>query len=205
MSISNNYVTIVSGLPRSGTSMMMKMLETGGLPVIIDNIRKADDDNPNGYYEFEAVKQTREDAGWLTTAAGKVVKMVYRLLYDLPSSHSYRVVFMRRDLNEVLASQQVMLERNGKDLGISDEQMAAMFRSQLRQFEQWIKTQPNFQILEVSYNELLADPLPQIDRINTFLDGTLDAAAMAEVVNPSLYRNRKAGSKGAVATTLAGR
>ena len=105
------FLTVVSGLPRSGTSMMMRMLEQGGLPVLIDGVRTADDDNPNGYYEFEAVKQTREDASWLEGSEGKAVKMVYRLLYDLPPDRAYRVLFMTRNLDEVLASQRVMLTR----------------------------------------------------------------------------------------------
>ena len=97
----SQFLTIVSGLPRSGTSMMMRMLDQGGLPAIIDGVRTADDDNPAGYYEFEAVKQTKEDPSWLENSEGKVVKMVYRLLYDLPTDRTYRVVFMRRKMEEL--------------------------------------------------------------------------------------------------------
>src|SRR5690242_7444054 len=106
---SDKFLIIVSGLPRSGTSMMMRMLEHGGIPVLTDRVRTADDDNPNGYYEFEAVKQTRKDPSWLAGREGKAVKMVYRLLYDLPADRNYRVLFMRRKLEEVLASQRTML------------------------------------------------------------------------------------------------
>ena len=186
------FITIVSGLPRSGTSMMMRMLEAGGLPVMIDQIREADEDNPAGYYEFEAVKQTKQDQSWLADAAGKAVKMVYRLLYDLPTQQEYRVVFMRRKLEEVLASQQKMLDRHGKnDPAVSDEQMAKLFRTQLEKFEKWIAEQPNFKVLEVSYNDMLADPKPPIEKINQFLGGQLNTEAMAQVVDPTLYRNRK--------------
>lgn len=186
------FITIVSGLPRSGTSMMMRMLEAGGLPVMIDNIREADEDNPAGYYEFEAVKQTKQDRSWLADATGKVVKMVYRLLYDLPTDQEYRVVFMRRKLEEVLASQQKMLDRQGKnDAAVTDEQMAKLFRTQLEKFEKWIAEQPNFKVLEVSYNDLLADPKPPVEAINQFLGGQLNTEAMAQVVDPNLYRNRK--------------
>ena len=186
------YLTIVSGLPRSGTSMMMRMLEAGGMPVVVDNIRTADEDNPAGYYEFEPVKQTKQDDSWLRDAQGKAVKMVYRLLYDLPQGHQYRVIFMRRNLDEVLASQQKMLDRNGKaDAQVTDEQMAQLFRSQLAKFEAWIAQQPNFQVLEVSYNDLLADPEPVLREINQFLDDALDLAQMRSVVDPSLYRNRR--------------
>ncbi len=188
----DQIVTIVSGLPRSGTSMMMKMLEAGGLTALIDNIRVADEDNPGGYYEFEAVKQTRQDASWLKDAKGKVVKMVYRLLYDLPKGYEYRVVFMRRNLDEVLASQKVMLNRHGKDDGaIKDEQMAKMFRSHLAEFMSWIPRQSNFQMLEVDYNQMLAEPANMVAKINEFLGGSLNADAMAGVVDPKLYRNRK--------------
>src|SRR5687767_1046860 len=122
-------ITVVSGLPRSGTSMMMRMLEAGGIPVLIDNVRQPDEDNPAGYYEFEQVKQVRDNTQWLPSARGKTVKMVYRLLYDLPSQFDYRVIFMRRNLDEVLASQQKMLERKGKAGGAAtDEEMARLYR-----------------------------------------------------------------------------
>jgi hypothetical protein len=185
------FVTIVSGLPRSGTSMMMRMLEAGGLPVVTDRLREADIDNPMGYYEFEPVKKVKEDQGWLEDAQGKAVKMVYSLLYHLPATSRYRVLFMRRKLEEVLASQRKMLERLGKaDDKISDAQMAQMFRSQLQKFDAWIKGQPNFAILEVDYNGVVADPAEQAQKINTFLGGQLNAEAMSKVVDTSLYRNR---------------
>jgi hypothetical protein len=188
----SDFVTIVSGLPRSGTSMMMRMLEAGGLPVLIDHVREADADNPRGYYEFEAVKKTKEDASWLADAPGRAVKMVYRLLYDLPGHLHYRVVFMRRKLDEVLASQQVMLDRMGKSAGtLEDQKVAELFRSQLQKYEEWIVRQPNFSVLDVSYNELLETPAEPVEQINVFLGGGLDVAAMREVVEPSLYRNRR--------------
>jgi len=184
------FLTIVSGLPRSGTSMMMRMLEAGGLPVLIDGQREADEDNPRGYYEFEAVKQTKKDASWLEGSEGQAVKMVYRLLYDMPSDRQYRVVFMRRKTEEVLASQRVMLQRNGVGDEVSDAQMAALFHAQLAEFEAWVAKQANIKILEVSYNRMLEDPATEIARINDFLGGDLNIQAMAEVVEPSLYRNR---------------
>ena len=108
------FITIVSGLPRSGTSMMMQVIEAGGIPALTDNPRARDEDNPQGYYEFEPVKQTRDDPSWVPGARGKVVKMVYRLLYDLPGDQDYRVIFMRRNIDEVLTSQKKMLQRSGK-------------------------------------------------------------------------------------------
>src|SRR5437868_1127771 len=115
------FLTIVSGLPRSGTSMMMRMLEAGGMPVLTDKVRSADEDNPNGYFEFEAVKRTKQDASWLDDSGGRAVKMVYRLLYDLPVNRNYRVLFMRRNLKEVLASQREMLRRKDPDADAADD------------------------------------------------------------------------------------
>ena len=184
------FLTIVSGLPRSGTSLMMKMLEAGGLPVLVDHVREADVDNPRGYYEFEPVKSLKADASWVAPALGKAVKMVYLLLMDLPQDQEYHVVFMRRNLEEVLASQRAMLDRMGRPSPLDDAKMAALFRDGLARFEAWVADRPNFRLLDVSYNGLVTDPaliLPEVDR---FLGGGLDLAAMARVVDPSLYRNR---------------
>jgi len=189
--IKRDYVILVSGLPRTGTSMMMKAIHAGGIEPIVDNIRKADEDNPKGYYEFEPVKKTKEDASWLNDAPGKVVKMVYRLLYDLPAEFQYRVVFMRRDIKEVLASQNKMLERSGKSGGgISDEQMEALFAAELAKCEKWLAEQPNFSVLSVVHRDMINDAATQVQKINDFLDGGLDTEAMASTVDPALYRNR---------------
>lgn len=186
-----DFVVIVSGLPRSGTSMMMRMLEAGGVPVIQDHVRTPDIDNPNGYYEFEPAKKTKEDPSWLEDAPGKVVKMVYQLLYDLPADRQYRVLFMRREMDEVLASQRKMLQRLGKPTdGVSDELMASMFRKQLAKFEEWIAAQPNFRVLDIGYNRIVDGPDELVAAINDFLGGGLDVASMRAVVDPSLYRNR---------------
>ena len=188
--VNRPFLTIVSGLPRSGTSLMMKMLETGGMDVLVDNVRTADVDNPRGYYEFEPVKQTKNDASWIAPALGKAVKMVYLLLLDLPAEYDYRVVFMRRNLDEVLASQKAMLDRMGKTSPLDDTKMAALFRDQLTRFDAWAKGRPNLRLLDVSYNVTMADPAPIAIEVNNFLEGGLDVAAMSRIVEPSLYRNR---------------
>ena len=188
--IARPFLTIVSGLPRSGTSLMMKMLETGGMEVVVDNVRTADVDNPRGYYEFEPVKQTKNDASWIAPALGKAVKMVYLLLLDLPPDYEYRVVFMRRNLDEVLASQKTMLDRLGKASPLDDAKMAALFRDQLAKFDAWSKTRPNLKLLDVSYNAAMTDPAPIAAEVNRFLGGGLDVDAMIRTVEPSLYRNR---------------
>lgn len=188
---SDNNVTIVSGLPRSGTSMMMQMIHKGGVPALTDEIRVADEDNPKGYYEFEPVKKTKDDPSWLERAGGKVVKMVYRLLYDLPADYQYRVVYMRRKLEEVIASQNVMLDRGGKKGGgLADTKLLDVFRAEIDKSNKWLADQPNFQILYVNYNEMLAEPAPQVARVNEFLGGALDTQAMLAVVDPALYRQK---------------
>ncbi len=186
-----SFITIVSGLPRSGTSMMMQLIEAGGIPALTDHLRTKDEDNPKGYYEFEPVKRTRDDPSWVPSARGKVVKMVYLLLYDLPDAYEYRVIFMRRDLDEVLASQKVMLQRSGKQgAQISDDELKKLFKEQLDKFDQWVAARKNFSILPVDYKDMITAPRPQCERINGFLGGAIDCDAATAAVDPSLYRNR---------------
>jgi len=188
----SEFVTIVSGLPRSGTSLMMQMIDQGGLPALKDEIRVADEDNPKGYYEFEPVKKTKDDPSWLKRAPGTAVKMVYRLLYDLPPEYNYRVIFTRRKLEEVVASQNVMLERSGKQGGgLPDDKLLQVFRAEIDKSNRWLAEQPNFEVLYVNYNEMIADPAPQVVRINEFLGGGLDTKAMMAVVDPTLYRQKR--------------
>lgn len=186
------YITIVSGLPRSGTSMMMRMLHAGGMEVLVDNTRKADDDNPRGYFEFEKVKAIKEDASWLEHASGKAVKMVSQLLYDLPADREYRIVFMKRKMREVLASQRKMLENTGQDGDPAGEgKMSLLFQKHLAMVESWLKKQSNIRVLYVSYNDVIEGPLQEAQRINGFLAGILNVAQMIEVVEPELYRQRR--------------
>lgn len=191
----SDFIVIVSGLPRSGTSMMMRALEAGGMPVLVDHVRKPDEDNPRGYYEFEAVKKTKQDPSWLRQASGKAVKMVYRLLYDLPADRQYRVLFMQRDMQEVLASQRKMLQRAGKTVHPDeDAQMAVWFQSELDRCRQWLAQQPHFSVLSVDYRRMIENPLEQSRQINEFLGGGLNLQGMAASVDPTLYRNRNLSS-----------
>lgn len=187
-------IVIVSGLPRSGTSMMMKMLEAGGLPVLIDGLRAADKDNPEGYYELERVKGIdKGDAGWVPDAVGKGVKVISALLEHLPPDYTYRVIFMHRRIEEVLRSQRKMLQHRGEDQdAISDAEIADLFAKHVAKTLAWANKQPNFHVLEVDYNEMLQDPQPHVRTINQFLGNGLDERAMTDVVNPDLYRNRAA-------------
>ena len=189
---SKPVITIVSGLPRSGTSMAMKMLEAGGIPPLTDQIRTADDDNPKGYYEFERAKKLREgDAAWVSQAEGKAVKVIAALLMYMPSGYEYRVLFMRRAMEEILASQAKMLENRGEESNVDDATMAALFAKHVKQVEDWMKSQPNLQYIDVDYNAMLADPETHVKKINKFLGGDLNEAAMIAVVDPKLYRQRK--------------
>jgi hypothetical protein len=184
-------ITIVAGLPRSGTSVMMQMLDAGGLVALSDQIRQPDIDNPKGYYEFEAVKQLKEDSSWLPEAQGKVVKMVYRLLYDLPGGYDYRVVFTLRALPEVIASQEKMLQRLGSGGGdVPSAKLEEIYSREIDGVRQWLDEQPNIQVMYVQYNDVLSNPRDVAERLNNFLGGTLNVDAMERVPDQSLYRNR---------------
>ena len=186
-------VTVVSGLPRSGTSLMMKMLEAGGLVVVQDGIREADTDNPKGYYEFERVKQMdKGDTGWMAEAQGKVVKIISALLIHMPADYEYDVIFMRRHMEEILASQRKMLVHRGEAAdNMDDAKMAELFDKHLTQVFGWMEQQPNVRCLEVHYSDLLADPVSLAAQVNRFLNGRLDEQKMVGMVDPALYRNKK--------------
>lgn len=184
-------ITIVSGLPRSGTSLMMGMLRAGGMELLTDGIRTADADNPKGYYEFERVKQIEHDQDWLEDAGDKAVKMIAELLRHLPQDYTYKVIFMRRQMDEILASQRQMMIRRGEPTDrVSDDEIATMFNRHLERVEAWIAEQPNMDVLYVSYNDLLVEPAQHVRTINEFLGGTLDENRMTGVVDPSLHRQR---------------
>ena len=192
--MTNDTITIVSGLPRSGTSMMMKMLAAGGLEPLTDNIRTADEDNPKGYFEFERVKQIEHDKAWLEDARSRVVKLISALLKYLPPSYQYKVIFMKRAMPEILASQRQMLMRRGEPADkVPDEKMAAMFNKHVAQVEAWLAEQPNVDVLYVNYNEVLKDPRSHAEQIDTFLGGSLAVADMIEVVDRALYRQQHSG------------
>ena len=173
--------------------MMMRMLEKGGILPMTDEIREADSDNPKGYYEFERAKKLREgDTAWVPAAAGKAVKTISALLRHLPETHHYQVIFMRRAMSEILASQKKMLVNRGEDPDkVDDEEMARLFESHLQEITGWLDAQENFEVLYVNYNEMLTDPDEDIARVNEFLGGGLNTAAMAAVIDPKLYRQRR--------------
>jgi broad-specificity NMP kinase len=187
---------VVSGLPRSGTSLMMKMLEAGGIQVVTDHIRTPDDNNPKGYYEFERVKKLKDgDHSWIGDNTGKAVKVISALLEHLPSQHSYKVIFMRRNMEEILASQKQMLRRRGEETNkVSDDKMAELFQSHLVKVETWLENQANFDVIQVNYNELLTNPVFDIEKIGSFLNSQVAIDQMLNIIDPTLYRERNSQS-----------
>lgn len=184
-------IVVVSGLPRSGTSMAMKMLEAGGLEITTDGEREADADNPRGYYEDERVKDLSKatDKAWLRASRGRAVKVISFLLKDLPPNLNYKVILMRRDLSEVLASQRKMLNRRGETDDTPDKRMMELWQDQLWRVSYLLRHAPQFEWVELNYREALRDPGAAAARIAELVDG-LDEQAMAGVVDPALYRNR---------------
>jgi len=190
--ILKDVITIVSGVPRSGTSMMMQMLKAGGMEIVTDGIRKPDEDNPRGYFELERVKKLNEDNSWIGECQGKVIKVISAFLFYLPENYHYKIIFMQREMEEILASQKVMLKRRGElSESISDEEMARKFSEHLKQVEEWLRKQKNMEILYLKYNEVIENPLYFSKIVNEFLGGKLKEKNMAEAVADSLYRQRK--------------
>lgn len=189
----SDFITVVSGLPRSGTSMMMKMLDSGNMPLLTDEIRKADEDNPKGYYEYEKVKKLEDDNSWLGLARGKTIKIVSPILYHLKfdSGYKYKIIFMLRDLDEILASQKKMAERlNTDEEKIRDNILKNEYSSHLEEIENWMEQQENIDLLPVQYTDVLENPLAVAEGIHDFLGTGLDIQKMASVADSSLYRQR---------------
>jgi hypothetical protein len=181
--------------------MAMKMLDAGGLELVVDNIRTADDDNPKGYYEDERVKDLAEmkDKRWLREARGKVIKVVSSLLNHLPKDNTYKVVFMRRNLHEVLASQTKMLDRRDEQSHTEDQDLLQMYESHLEKVEFQLRFRSNFEVVYVNYADVVAVPAREARRIADFVGGGLDVDRMVGAVDGSLYRNRRTAD-GAVAS-----
>lgn len=184
-------VIVVSGLPRSGTSMMMNMLAAGGLPVVTDSLRRADEDNPNGYYEIEKSKALKEgDTQWVYEAQGRVVKVISYLLEYLPEDLTYDVIFMERRIPEVLASQKKMLDHRNERATVTDEEMARQFQEHVKAVKYWIARRPNMRVLFVDYNQMVKDPASLCASLGEFLELPLNVQAMQAVPDQALYRNR---------------
>ena len=188
-------IVVVSGLPRSGTSMIMGMLAAGGMPVLTDQARVADEDNPKGYYELEKVKDLGEPTGksWVREARGKAVKVISHLLKDLPDDNFYRIVFIRRDLEEVIASQNIMLDRQQEANPVDDAKAIKLYRTHLVNVRFLVRSNPNLEMIELAYSDTLNDPATSAERISRFLGRNLETEKMISIVDKRLYRNRKEG------------
>ena len=184
-------IVVVSGLPRSGTSMAMKMLEAGGLRVVTDGLRTADEDNPKGYYEDERVKDLHQagDKTWLRESRGKVIKIISFLLKSLPADNNYKVLFMHRNLREIVASQNKMLARRGERNDTPDQRAVALLDEQVRDARFFLR-RPQFEVLELNYRETLDSPRPLALKMAGFVGEPLDVEKMTQVVDVQLYRNR---------------
>jgi len=187
-----SVITIVTGLPRSGTSMIMQMLAAGGMALLTDGIRRADEDNPRGYFEFEKAKAIKRDVSWLKEAQGKAVKLVYPLLYHLPSNETYQVIFMERYMDEILASQRMMLARSEKKAkDRKNQDLKRVFETEMARATSWLKRQQNLSLNYVPYRDVVENPMEWAGRINRFLGGNLNRQNMAAVVDKQLYRQRR--------------
>ncbi|MEQ9454679.1 MAG: hypothetical protein RLN76_08845 [Phycisphaeraceae bacterium] len=186
-------IVVVSGIPRSGTSLMMQALDAGGVPSLSDGLRSADPDNPRGYYELEPVKKlaTPGDHSWLEQAPGHVIKVIHSLVRYLPTEHHYKIIMLHRDLDEVLASQAAMLQRLGKTGGrLDSERLKAIFRKQMEETVGLIQSRPEMDLYQTDYRRVILEPQPVMGEISQFLGG-LDVEAMVRAVDPSLYRQRR--------------
>jgi hypothetical protein len=184
-------IIVVSGLPRSGTSLMMQMLEQGGIPVFSDNVRTPDESNPKGYYEHEAVKRLRRDKKWLSQATGKAVKIISHLLPYLPAKYNYKIIFMLRDLSEVVRSQHRMLVLNGKHKeNLYPGRLEITFKNQLVIANSWFKSNHNAAVLYINHSEAIANPLETAQKVQKFLGVNTDVEKMASVIDKSLHREK---------------
>ncbi|HXE62253.1 MAG TPA: alkaline phosphatase family protein [Bryobacteraceae bacterium] len=187
----NGEVVIVCGLPRSGTSMLMQMLVAGGLPAVTDGIRSADEDNPRGYYEFEAVKQMADGAPWIEGARGKAVKIVAPLIPHLPDGVACRVLLTERDINDIIASQRQMMIRRGRSVSETPARLARLKNEYLRLIiwtKGFLASRPDTKLLCLDRNTIIRDPWRAAEAINRFLGGNLDVGRMAGEVKPELSR-----------------
>ena len=187
------WITVVAGLPRSGTSMLMQMLHAGGLPVLTDEQRTADEDNPRGYLEYNAVRTLHQQADWLSDAVGKAVKVVTPLIPYLPGEQDYRILFIERDMVEILASQARMLERRGEiieDTPARRMKLHQEYGRQVRSLKAALALRPRTCVLCLSHAEVVRDPQMVAQAVNHFLGGCLNVSTMAAAVSPALHRQR---------------
>lgn len=186
-----DFIYIVSGLPRSGTSMVMKMLELGGIEILADNHRTPDMDNPKGYFEYAPVKNLAQDSSWVHSAENKGIKVISHLLRFLPSEKKYKILFMLRPLQEILISQKLMLQRNNTPFSENlQTSLAHKLQDHLFKIRLWIVSQSHFECLFLHYHSIISNPQLWAKRISIFLEQSCNPHIMAEAVDRSLYRNK---------------
>ena len=187
----NKHIIVVSGLPRSGTSLMVQMLQAAGIPLLIDDHRPSDENNPKGYFEFEPVKSLATDASWLPLAEGKAVKIISHLLPHLPDHFQYKIIFMNRDLEEIIRSQNKMLDRFGKTKGkLSEAQLVERYALHLHQIHQWLKQQPNISFADISFNNLIQSPQDEWQKVQDLLNIDASLHQIMPIIDPQLYRTK---------------
>ena len=187
----NKHIIVVSGLPRSGTSLMMQLLQAAGIPLLTDDHRPPDENNPKGYFEFKAVKSLSTDASWLPLAKGKAVKIISHLLVHLPDHFQYKIIFMNRDLKEIIRSQNKMLDRFGKAKGkLSEAQLAERYALHLHQIHQWLKQRSNISFTDISFNHLIQSPKNEWPKVQGLLNLTVSSQQVLRVIEPKLYRTK---------------
>ena len=172
---------------------MMQMLAAGGLPVVTDGERTPDEDNPRGYYEWERIKLLPKEPALIEEAEGKVVKVISQLLFALPPTCKYQIIFMQRALPEVIASQAEMIKRRGTAApAVGESVMMAALRSHLTQVDSWLTQHSNIPLHRIEHRKLIGDPQATAESIQKFLSVPLNIEAMARQVDNSLYRHRSA-------------
>jgi len=183
----NNQITIVSGLPRSGTSLMMQMLDHGGMDCLVDGKREADESNPKGYYEYEPVMSIHKDNSWMDKAQNKTVKIVAPLLNKIDEQYRYKIIFMTRDLNEILKSQQKMI---GKTEDVFPVKLYNKFQKLLSNIEVWKKKEPGVELIYLDYKDVLDNPESTVTSIERFLGVPLNRSEMINCIDKKLYRTK---------------
>lgn len=195
-------ITIISGLPRSGTSLMMQIVEAAGLSIFTDGKRLADDSNQRGYYEHDRISGLlqQSDRSWLAATRGQALKIVAPLLSALPlrfkpdqegaqprKAPSYRILFMERDIREILASQSAMLQRLGKKPPQGD--LAKAYQQQVTNAACWIQ-QHQIPTLGIDYHDLVHGSDDLLRKIAAFLGTPDKLAEMQAVIDPRMHRAR---------------
>lgn len=190
LSCVRDAVLVVSGLPRSGTSLAMALLAEGGVELLTDGVRGPDPDNPLGYHEYEGVKRLPHDARWLAAARGRAVKVIHAFLQQLPEGWTYRVILLRRNLRDVVASQDRMLARRGQPVGgLPAERVAEVLGQQLDSARDWLRSRPDVAWMELDYDALLREPEPELARLIEFAALRVPVSRLAALIQPERRRD----------------